>query len=406
MTAALPDPSASAAVLIGTSSYAHLPYLPAVGANVRDLEEVLCDPLIWGLPQGHVLGVHDPETPAALLDPVYEAGDRAEDTLVVYYSGHGLRDSDTADLYLSLTGSRDALGYTAVAYTHLRRAIRASRARRRIVVLDCCFSGRAARTMSAPGALASQAGIDGVYVLTASPADHVALAPDGERHTAFTGELIQVLGTGLPDGPDTLDLETLYREVTARLGAKNRPLPQRSQENDVGRLPLVRNRARATLGATAGPVVDVEVEAAMVSSGLSLARLLRQQGRHRDALPILQLIMQASAVESEGDSVTVHLELAELLTETGQDRQAIEVLENAFHLTHKRFGPEAVTVCRRLADLLQMAGNHSQACEVLRHALDSLERTDPPPERAPALRSWPAVRRGAGAHAKGSRERP
>ncbi len=378
MTAALPDPSASAAVLIGTSTYAHLPHLPAVRTNVQDLGAVLCDPMIWGLPQGHVLAVTEPETPAALLDPVYEAGDRAVDTMVVYYCGHGLRDSDSADLYLSLTGSRDALGYTAVAYAHLRQAILASRARRKIVVLDCCFSGRAARTLADPGALASQAGIDGAYVLTASPKDHVALAPDGERHTAFTGELLHVLGRGVPDGPDTLDLETVYREVTVRLGAKNRPLPQRSQENDVGRLPLVRNRARAPKGTTAGPVVDAEVEAAMVSSGLQLARLLRSKGRHRDALPILRLILQASVLEAEGDSITVHLELAELLTETGQDRQAIEILENAFHLTHKRFGPEAVAVCRRLAELLQMAGHHDQACEVLRHALDSLDRTTPP----------------------------
>ncbi|WP_051138071.1 caspase domain-containing protein [Streptomyces canus] len=374
MTAALPDPSASAAVLIGTSTYVHLPQLPAVEANVLDLAAMLCDPMVWGLPQAHALTVSEPDNPAALLDPVYEAGGRAEDTLLVYYCGHGLRDSETADLYLSLTGSRDARGYTAVAYTHLRQAILASRARRKVVVLDCCFSGRAARTLAGQDALVSQAGIDGAYVLTASPKDHVALAPDGERHTAFTGELLHVLGRGVPDGPDTLDLETLYREVSGRLSAKNRPLPQRSQENDVGRLPLVRNRAKAARGTTAGPVMDAEVEAAMVSSGLQLARLLRTMGRQRDALPILRMIIQAGALDAEGDSITVHLELAELLTETGQDQQAIEILENAFHLTRKRFGPEAVTVCRRLAELLQSAGNHRQACEVLRHALDNLDR--------------------------------
>ncbi|MEU1164607.1 tetratricopeptide repeat protein, partial [Streptomyces sp. NPDC005921] len=145
-------------------------------------------------------------------------------------------------------------------------------------------------------------------------------------------------------------------------------------ENDVGRLPLVRNRARASRRAPAGPVIDAEVEAAMISSGLQLARLLRSVGRTRDALPVLRMILQSGTPDADGDSVIVHLELAELLTESGQDRQAIEVLESAFQLTHKRFGPEAVTVCRRLAELLQSAGNHSQACEVLRHALDTLER--------------------------------
>jgi hypothetical protein len=375
VTAELPDPSASAAVLIGTSAYAHLAQLPAVPANLTDLATALQDASVWGLPQAHTLTVSEPENSVALLDPVYAAGERATDTLFVYYCGHGLRDSDSADLYLALTGSREGAGYTAVEYRHLRAAVRASSAQRKIVILDCCFSGRAARTLAAPSALAAQAGIQGAYVLTASPKDHVALAPEGERYTAFTAELLHVLRQGVPGGPETLDLETLYRAVDARLGAKNRPRPQRSQENDVGLLPLVRNRARASRYAPAGPVIDAEVEAAMISSGLQLARLLRSVGRSRDALPVLTMILQSRAPEADGDTIGVHLELAELLTESGQDRQAIEVLESAFLLTHKRFGPEAVTVCRRLAELLQSAGNHSQACEVLRHALDTLEQS-------------------------------
>ncbi|ANP53916.1 tetratricopeptide (TPR) repeat protein [Streptomyces griseochromogenes] len=374
MTAELPDPSASAAVLIGTSSYANLAHLPAVAANLADLGTALQDATVWGLPYAHTFTVTEPDNATALLDPVYTAGERATDTLFVYYCGHGLRDSESADLYLALTGSREGAGYTAVEYRHLRTAILASSARRKIVILDCCFSGRAARTLAGANALAAQAGIQGAYVLTASPKDHVALAPEGERHTAFTGELLHVLDQGVPEAPETLDLETLYRAVDARLGRKNRPRPQRSQENDVGRLPLVRNRARASRTAPAGPVIDAEVEAAMISSGLRLARLLRSVGRSRDALPVLRMILQSRTADADGDTVTVHLELAELLTESGQDRQAIEVLESAFQLTHKRFGPEALTVCRRLAELLQSAGNHSQACEVLRHALDTLER--------------------------------
>ncbi|MCT9092096.1 caspase family protein [Streptomyces sp. ASQP_92] len=378
MTAELPDPSASAAVLIGTADYLHLAQLPAVRSNLADLATVLQDATIWGLPQAHTFTVADPGTPAEFLDPVYAAGERARDTLFVYYCGHGLRDSESADLYVALTGSREGAGYTAVEYRHLRSAILASPAQRKIVVLDCCFSGRAARTLGGPGALAAQAGMQGVYVLTASPKDHVALAPDGERHTAFTGELLDVLRRGLPDAPDTLDLETLYRAVDARLGSKNRPRPQRSQENDVGRLPLVRNRARASGGTPAGPVIDAEVEGAMISAGLQLSRLLRSVGRSRDALPILRMILQSKVPGATGDAVVVHLELADLLTESGQDTQAIDILEQAFHITRKRFGPEAVTVCRRLAALLQSAGNHSQACEVLLHALDMLERASGP----------------------------
>jgi hypothetical protein len=108
----------------------------------------------------------------------------------------------------------------------------------------------------------------------------------------------------------------------------------------------------------------------MVAAGLSLARLLRQHGRGRDALPILRLAVQEGALDSSAITFAVQLEFAELLAETDQVKEAVEVLEQAFVRTHATGGPEAVLVCRRLADLLQESGNHIQACEVLKHALD------------------------------------
>ncbi|MFJ4618812.1 caspase family protein [Streptomyces sp. NPDC088812] len=377
---ALPDPARSRAVLIGTASYRHLPQLPAVETGVVDLAAELCDATVWGLPVQHCTVVTDPLSAHAILDPVHQAGEEATDTLLVYFAGHGLRDADSADLYLALGDSREHLGYTAVAYQHLRSALRSARARRKVVVLDCCFSGRAARALAGGDVLAAEAAVDGAYVLTASPRDRIALAPDGERYTAFTGELLGVLRHGVDNGPELLDLDTLYRVLLDRLRAKNRPLPQHSQENGVGRLPLARNKARAGLRAPAGPVLPADVRTAMVSTGLAVARLLRAEGNTRDALPVLRLALQEQQTAgSEGDLLAVQLELSELLSETGQVKEAIEVLELAFHQVHKVYGPEAVLVCRRLADLLQESGNHLQACEVLKHALDISERGAPGP---------------------------
>ncbi|MFH9825962.1 caspase family protein [Streptomyces bobili] len=376
---ALPDPARSRAVLIGTASYRHLPQLPAVEAGVVDLAAELCDATVWGLPVQHCTVVTDPLSPQTILDPVYQASEEATDTLLVYFAGHGMRDADSADLYLALGDSREHLGYTAVAYQHLRTALRSARARRKVVLLDCCFSGRAARALSGSDVLAAEAAVDGAYVLTASPRDRIALAPDGERYTAFTGELLTVLRHGVEDGPELIDLDTLYRVLLERLRAKNRPLPQHSQENGVGRLPLARNKSRAAHHTTpAGPVLAADVRAAMVSTGLAVARLLRAEGNTRDALPVLRLALQEQQnAGAQGDLLTVQLELSELLAETGQVKDAIEVLELAFQQVHKVYGPEAVLVCRRLADLLQESGNHLQACEVLKHALDIGERGGP-----------------------------
>ncbi|MEV5980555.1 caspase family protein [Streptomyces sp. NPDC052114] len=371
--AALPDPTLSRAVLIGTASYRHLPQLSAVETNLVDLAGELCDATVWGLPVQHCAVVADPSSPSAMLDPVHRAADEATDTLLVYYAGHGMRDADSADLYLALGESRENMGYTAVAYQHLRAGLRASRARRKIVILDCCFSGRAARALGGDDVLAAQAAVDGAYVLTASPRDRVALAPDGERYTAFTGELLGILREGVPDAPELIDLETLYRALDERLRAKNRPLPQRSQENGVGRLPLARNRARSAPSTPAGPVLHADVRAAMVATGLNLARLLRAEGTVKDALPVLRLALEEQSVEGSGELLAVQLELSELLAETGQNKEAIEILESAFQRVHDLYGPEAVLVCRRLAELLQESGNHIEACEVLKHALDIAE---------------------------------
>ncbi|MDT0342431.1 caspase, EACC1-associated type [Streptomyces litchfieldiae] len=369
----LPDPAASRAVLIGTSSYRHLEQLPAVSANVRDLADALRDAMLWGLPEQHCTVISDPDDASGMLDAVHRAAQEASDTLLVYYSGHGLRDPDTADLYLALTGSRENVGYTAVAYEHVRAAVRSARARRCVVVLDCCFSGRAARVQG--GDVAAQAAVDGAYVLASAPRDRVALAPEGELHTAFTGELLHLMRLGITDGPELIDLETIYRVLDERLRAKNRPQPQRSLENDIGRLPLIRNRARAGGHAPAGPVLDAEVRSAMVVAGLGLARLLRSAGRNRDAVPVLRLAAEEQTPGAEGnDTFAVQLELAEALAEAGRLREAIAVLEQAFHRTREMYGPEAVLVCRRLADLLQESGNHIQACEVLKHALDLTQR--------------------------------
>lgn len=72
----LPDPTASRAVLIGTSSYRHLGQLPMVGANLRDLSEALRDAMLWGLPEQHCTVVSDPSDASAMLDSVHRAAHR------------------------------------------------------------------------------------------------------------------------------------------------------------------------------------------------------------------------------------------------------------------------------------------------------------------------------------------
>ncbi|MEV7238849.1 caspase family protein [Streptomyces sp. NPDC051020] len=246
----LPDPNTSRAVLIGTWRYTDpaLTNLPAVAENLTALDRLLCDPGIWGLPETHCTVIPNPATAAEVVDPIIEAAEQATDTLLVYYAGHGLIARRDAELHLALTGSRPNAAHTALPYATIRDELLNTRARRQVVILDCCYSGRALGRMApvdAATVLADEATIEGTYLIAAAAETRTALSVPGERHTAFTAELLTTLGLGIPGQGPHLDLDTLYRHIEATLRAKQRPLPQRRIRNTADRLAF-HNRAHTS----------------------------------------------------------------------------------------------------------------------------------------------------------------
>ncbi|MEU8870265.1 ABC transporter substrate-binding protein [Streptomyces javensis] len=248
--AVLPDPAASRAVLIGTSRYAHLEQIPAVANNLSALAAALCAPGSWALAPEHCTVIEDPGTAVEVLEAVRTAAEEATDTLLVYFAGHGLVEPRRGELFLGLTGSMQHRSYTGLPYGTLRDVVLDGRAGRQVMLLDCCFSGRVLGFMSAASAEAviDQVEIEGTYLLASVPDTSFALAPPGETHTAFTGELLRLLREGVPGGPELLDLDTVYAQVYAALRAKGRPLPQKRDRNTAGGLALARNAAWAPPG--------------------------------------------------------------------------------------------------------------------------------------------------------------
>ncbi|MDT0310590.1 caspase family protein [Streptomyces sp. DSM 44917] len=243
------SPGRSAAVLIGVSSYAHLADLPAVRANVADLAVQLRDASVWGLPGQRCHLALEPRSAAEAIGHLRRAVDSTTDTLLVYYAGHGLIDPDRGDLWLGLPGSIAGEPDTTLPWDWIRRQLLRSRAECRIVVLDCCYSGRALGMMAeARAALANGAAVEGTYLMASAAESAQALAPPGETHTAFTGELIGLLRRGVPEGPELLALDDVFALLADGLRARSRPEPQRRVRNDAGRLPLFRNRAWAPAG--------------------------------------------------------------------------------------------------------------------------------------------------------------
>ncbi|HJY59033.1 MAG TPA: caspase family protein [Streptosporangiaceae bacterium] len=235
----------SQAVLIGGCHYQKLADLEAVHNNLTVLAKELCASDIWGLPADNCVTVEDPAMADEMLDPVLAAAEKATDTLLVYYAGHGLVGR-RGELHLALVGSESdpQRMYKAVPYDHIRDALLESGAARRIVILDCCYSGRALGQMAAASAtVADGASADGTYVLAASSENKSALAPPGKIHTAFTGELLSIIHNGITIDDPFLDLDSIYQQLLRTTKTKGYPEPQKRDRNTAGQLMLIRNRA-------------------------------------------------------------------------------------------------------------------------------------------------------------------
>ncbi|ONK12197.1 Mov34/MPN/PAD-1 family protein [Streptomyces sp. MP131-18] len=241
--ARLPDPAGTRAVLIGVSQYELLPDLPGVTNNLSALYTLFTAPDLLGLPAEHCAVLDGQVSPDEMDRAIASAAAEATDTLIVYFAGHGLIDEYDGTLHLSWYGTdADRVHATATPYEWVRRTLPRG-PERRLVLLDCCFSGRALNSMADEDRITAITAAEGTAVLAAAHENRVAAAPPGETHTAFTGEIVELLSRGIPGGPELLDVETLFNSMRRGLRAKGRPAPQGAFRNTAKNLALGRNRS-------------------------------------------------------------------------------------------------------------------------------------------------------------------
>ncbi|GAA2620030.1 caspase family protein [Actinomadura fulvescens] len=244
----LPNPQRSRVVLLGASTYTddRLPDLPVVDRTIRDLASILTEPGHGLIPQSNCTVMVDEGDIRKLGYRLRLAARQAEDLLFVYYTGHGLVGGKRHELYLALPDSDWAEPeFNSLEYDKLRSAVLDSPATTKVIILDCCFSGRAvSETMADPVAeVIGQIDVDGTYVLTSAPRDRLALILPGEEHPAFSGRFLRLLRLGVPGGPDLLTIDDVYEQLLVTMKAEGLPLPQRRTTRTAGLLALARNRA-------------------------------------------------------------------------------------------------------------------------------------------------------------------
>jgi hypothetical protein len=410
----LPDQQRSRVVLMGTSTYddENLPDLPQVAVGVSDLASLLSSTADGVVPEANCEVIVNEGNLSVIGRKLRTAARQAEDLLLVYYAGHGLVAGKRHDLYLGLPESEWAEPeFNSLEYDKLRSAVLDSPAATKVIILDCCFSGRAiTETQAGPAELLSQIDIDGSYVLTAAHRDQVALIVPGEAHTAFTGRLLRLLREGVPGAPELLTIDDLYDGLRNKMRAEGLSIPQKRGTGTAGLLALTRNtaflaaalprlRERAAVAFATGESGGWDDAASQLRRVLEeLERIVGPE--HEDALRTRQLLAHATGAagdlagaaamfrallpeqsriqgEDHTDTLTSRQYLAVSLGEAGHRDRAVEILRVLLPDRRRVLGnDDAVTLrtAHMLARNLAAIGDTREAIALLKELVAARER--------------------------------
>jgi uncharacterized caspase-like protein len=208
------------ALIIGNTEYIDpaLAQLAAPGKDAEDFALVLKDKEIGAFDDVKVI-VNEPS--ASVIEAIDEFFDqkKPDHMLVLYFSGHGIRD-EIGSLYLAFKNTiRSRLRSTAIKSDYIREAMDQSRSKRQVLILDCCNSGAFPQGTKAElgGSMGMTKAFQGYgrFVLTASDATQFAWEGDkviGETNNSlFTHFLVKGLeGDADNDGDGRITVDELY----------------------------------------------------------------------------------------------------------------------------------------------------------------------------------------------------
>jgi formylglycine-generating enzyme required for sulfatase activity len=254
------------ALLIGASAYGdpRLRRLQAPAADVESLAAALRDSDIAGF--DHVLPLVEPSKGAAIeaVDELF--ADKARDDLVLlYFSGHGIRD-DHGRLFFALGGTRyDRPRGTGISASELKHFLDDCRSRRQVLILDCCHAGAFMESQkdatAAPALTEETFEVRGYGREILAATNATAYAFEGEEAKGdgtsrqlgkFTRFLVEGLRTGAGvEERDEITVGDLFEHARRRLAVEEpRMRPQHWRERGEAPLVIARNpQARPRLPA-------------------------------------------------------------------------------------------------------------------------------------------------------------
>ena len=188
---------------------------------------------------------------------------RPSDPLIIYFSGHGITRDGRGFLVPS-----DGDAENAISLSWIKDELASSRASSKILIIDACHAGSAAKGVSGI-APSMAAGTPGLVMLLSSAADEVSYPLSAEKRSVFSRYLVEGLeGKADTDGDRRITLPDLHSFVEERLldwcletGKTQRPLalPAPLPELALARIPDVPTLSVTAVDAETGEEVAADV---------------------------------------------------------------------------------------------------------------------------------------------------
>lgn len=214
------------ALLIGISEYySDLCSLPAAVKDVEALKLVLERPDIGNFKTTSIINGDTQAISRAIEEHFLQCG--KNDLALLFFSGHGIKD-ELGNLYLA---SKETSKYpngnlrhsTAIKASFIQEQMDRSRSRRKVVILDCCFSGAFGEGFLAKDDglidIRSQLGGEGIAVLTSSTSLQYSFENKESETSVYTRYLVEGIETGAADvdGDGKISSQDLHKYAAQRV---------------------------------------------------------------------------------------------------------------------------------------------------------------------------------------------
>lgn len=222
-------------LLIGVSNFPEdngITQIPNVKQNIKDLSITLANQKLVNIPKENiVVSLNDTKLDIERKLAKISTEVKSNETLIVYYSGHGIISTEDFGLYLTTKNStRKTLDIDSIRISKFQELISRAKAERKIVIIDACHSGQIHNLMTD---MSSKINVElnkfeGIYVMTSASADNPSLYPASNPRvpTYFTGCLIDVIKEGIDNKRPFCNIREIFEETVCKLqqiGIKSNP---------------------------------------------------------------------------------------------------------------------------------------------------------------------------------------